>query len=160
MPWKVSQKKKLRKAKPVGGNSSSEKRKDIVSDADSKILNEQIGEPDNEFNKLSKSKKEVCSRYNIGDLFLGEYDWLFISVTKKWRKSKMPLIQSDEEKYFSVPSIAFSKGVKEGKRLKILTSNNLLSKVITNKTWKQSKPKTRNQKILYLLYHQKRFTTI
>ena len=58
----------------------------------------------------------------------------------------MALIQSDEEKYFSVPSIALSKGVKEGKRLKILTSNNLSSKVITNKTWKQFKPKTRNQK--------------
>ena len=27
----------------------------------------------------------------------------------------MALIQSDEEKYFSVPSIALSKGVKEGK---------------------------------------------
>ena len=58
----------------------------------------------------------------------------------------MALIQSDEEKYFSVPSIALSKGVKEGKRLKILTSNNLSSKVITNKTWKQFQPKTRNQK--------------
>ena len=58
-----------------------EKRKDIVSDADSKILNEQIGELDNEFNKLSKPKKEVCSRYNIGDLFLGDYDCgdLFLS---------------------------------------------------------------------------------
>ena len=38
------------------------KKKDIVSDADSKILNEQIGKLDNEFNKLSKPKKEVCSR--------------------------------------------------------------------------------------------------
>ena len=47
-------KKKLMKAKPVGRNSSHKKRKDIVSDADSKILNEQIGELDNEFNKLSK----------------------------------------------------------------------------------------------------------
>ena len=67
--------KKLRKAKPVGGNSWPEKRKNIVSDADSKILNEQIREPDNEFNKLSKSKKEVCSRYNIGDIVFAEYDW-------------------------------------------------------------------------------------
>ena len=47
-------KKKPMKAKPVGGNSSHKKRNDIVSDADSKILNEQIRELDNEFNKLSK----------------------------------------------------------------------------------------------------------
>ena len=50
-------KKKLRKAKPVGANSSHKKRKDIVSNAESKILNEQIGELDNQFNKLSKPKK-------------------------------------------------------------------------------------------------------
>ena len=60
------------------------KRKDIVSDAGSKILNEQIGELDNEFNKLSKPKKEVCSRYNIGDPFVGDYDCgdLFLSPEK------------------------------------------------------------------------------
>ena len=36
----------------------------------------------------------------------------------------MPLIEGDEEKHYSVPSTALSKGVK------ILTSNKLLSKVI------------------------------
>ena len=45
-----------------------------MNDAGSKILNEQIGELDNAFDKLSKPKKEVCSRYNIGDLFVGDYD--------------------------------------------------------------------------------------
>ena len=76
-----SKKKKLRKAKPVCANSSHKKIKDIVSNADSKILNEQIGELDNEFDKLSKPKKEVCSRVNIGDLFVGDYDCgdLFLS---------------------------------------------------------------------------------
>ena len=64
-------KKKLRKAKPVGGNSSPEKRKDIVSDADSKILNEQIGEPDNEFNKFSKSKKRFALDTILVIYFLG-----------------------------------------------------------------------------------------
>ena len=55
--------------------------KDIVSDADSKILNENIGELDNEFNKLAKPKKEACCRYNIGDLFVGDHDCgdLFLS---------------------------------------------------------------------------------
>ena len=80
----------------------------------------------------------------------------------------MALIQSDEEKYFSVPSIALSKGVKEGKRLKILTSNNLSSKVITNKTWKKlsqiklgnnSNQKHVIRKILYLLYHYNKIPT-
>ena len=42
----------------------------------------------------------------------------------------MSLIEGDEEKYYSLPSTALSKGVKEGKGLKILTSNKLLSKVI------------------------------
>ena len=42
----------------------------------------------------------------------------------------MPLIEGDVEKYYSVPSTALSKGVKEGKGLKIVTSNKLLSKVI------------------------------
>ena len=64
-------KKKLRKAKPVGGNSSPEKRKDIVSDADSKILNEQIGEPDNEFNKFLKSKKRFALDTILVIYFLG-----------------------------------------------------------------------------------------
>ena len=55
-----------------------------MSDADSKILNEHIGELDNEFNKLAKPKKEVCCRYNIGDLFVGDYDFgdLFLSPEK------------------------------------------------------------------------------
>ena len=43
----------------------------------------------------------------------------------------MPLIKGDEEKYYSLPSPALSKGVKEGKGLTILTLNKLLSKVIT-----------------------------
>ena len=123
-----------------------------MSDADSKILNEQIGELDNEFNTFAKPKKEVCCRYNIDDLFVG---W-FISVTRKWWKSKMPLIEGDVEKYYSVPSTALSKGVKEGKGLKIVTSNKLLSKVIM--LLSQIKPgNNSNQKhvireIVYLFY--------
>ena len=42
----------------------------------------------------------------------------------------MPLIEGDEEKYYSLSFTALSKGAKEGKGLKILTSNKLLSKVI------------------------------
>ena len=53
----------------------------------------------------------------------------------------MPLTEGDVEKYYSVPSTALSKGVKEGKVLKIVASNKL-----TNKTWEQFKPKTRNQR--------------
>ena len=68
----------------------------------------------------------------------------------------MPLIEGDVEKYYSVPSTALSKGVKEGKGLKIVTSNKLLSKVII--LLSQIKPgNNSNQKhvireILYLLY--------
>ena len=66
----------------------------------------------------------------------------------------MPLI-GDVEKYYSVPSTALSKGVKEGKGLKIVTSNKLLSKVML---LSQIKPgNNSNQKhvireIVYLFY--------
>ena len=68
----------------------------------------------------------------------------------------MPLIEGDVEKYYSVPSTALSKGVKEGKGLKIVTSNKLLSKVIM--LLSQIKPgNNSNQKhvireIVYLFY--------
>ena len=68
----------------------------------------------------------------------------------------MPLIEGDEEKYYSVPSTALSKDVKEGKGLKILTSNKLLSKVIIllsqMKAGNISNQKHVIRKILYLLY--------
>ena len=67
----------------------------------------------------------------------------------------MPLIEGDEEKYYSVPSTALSKDVKEGKGLKILTSNKLLSKVILLsqiKPGNNSNQKHVIRKILYLLY--------
>ena len=69
--FKSFSKKKLRKGKPVGANNSHEKRKDIVSNADSKILNEQIGELDNEFNKLSKPKMRFAVDTILVIYFLG-----------------------------------------------------------------------------------------
>ena len=72
--YKFLKKKITEEGKTSWCKQFARKRRDIVSDADSKILNEQTGEVDNEFNNLSKLKKEVSSRYNIGDLFLGGYD--------------------------------------------------------------------------------------
>ena len=69
---------------------------------------------------------------------------------------KMPLTEGDVEKYYSVPSTALSKGVKEGKGLKIVTLNKLLSKVIILlsqiKPGNNSNQKHVIKKILYLLY--------
>ena len=42
----------------------------------------------------------------------------------------MSLIEGDEEKHYSVPYTTFSKGVKEGKELKFLTSIKLLANLI------------------------------
>ena len=67
----------------------------------------------------------------------------------------MPLIEGDEEKYYSLSFTALSKGAKEGKGLKILTSNKLLSKVILLsqiKPGNNSNQKHVIRKILYLLY--------
>ena len=67
----------------------------------------------------------------------------------------MPLIEGDEEKYYSLLFTALSKGAKEGKGLKILTSNKLLRKVILLsqiKPGNNSNQKHVIRKILYLLY--------
>ena len=74
----------------------------------------------------------------------------------------MPLIEGDVEKYYSVPSTALSKGVKEGKGLKIVTSNKLLSKVIILlsqiKHGNNSNQKHVIREILYLLYKHNKIT--
>ena len=67
----------------------------------------------------------------------------------------MPLTEGDEEKYYSLPFTALSKGAKEGKGLKISSSNKLLSKVILLsqiKPGNNSNKKHVIRKILYLLY--------
>ena len=74
----------------------------------------------------------------------------------------MPLLEGDEEKYYSVPSTALTKGVKEGKGVKILTSNKLLTKLTI--VLSQIKPGNTSQykhvirQILYLLYQQNKIT--
>ena len=42
-----------------------------------KLFNKQIGQLDNEYNKLSNAEKnKFLSRYNISDLFLDDYDYI------------------------------------------------------------------------------------
>ena len=63
---------------------------------------------------------------------LGDYDCdeLFVSQEGDEIVPPMSLIECDEEKHYSVPCTTFSKGVKEGKELKFLTSEKLLTKLI------------------------------
>ena len=56
----------------------------------------------------------------------------------------MPLIEGDEEKYYSVPSTALTKSVKKGKGKTKNTINQTSNTIITSRTWKQAKIKTRN----------------
>ena len=74
----------------------------------------------------------------------------------------MPLLEGDEEKYYSVPSTALTKGVKEGKGVKTLTSNKLLTKLTI--VLSQIKPGNTSQykhvirQILHLLYQHNKIT--
>ena len=74
----------------------------------------------------------------------------------------MPLLEGDEEKYYSVPSTALTKGVKEGKGVKTLTSNKLLTKLTI--VLSQIKPENTSQykhvirQILHLLYQHNKIT--
>ena len=55
----------------------------------------------------------------------------------------MPLLEGDEEKYYGVPSTELTKGVKDGKGVKTLTSNKLLTKL--TKVLSQIKPGSKSQ---------------
>ena len=130
-------------------------RKDIVSDADSKILNENIGELDKNSINQQNQKKRLAVDTILVIYLLGIMIVVIYFCHQKVMK-KMPLTEGDVEKYYSVPSTALSKGVKEGKGLKIVTLNKLLSKVII--LLSQIKPGNNSiqkhviRKIVYLLY--------
>ena len=69
----------------------------------------------------------------------------------------MPPIEGDEEKYYSLPSTPLSKGVKEGKILKIVTPNKpltrlpiLLAQIKAGNN--SNKLKNKIRQTLYLLY--------
>ena len=62
----------MAKSRAVG----TKKRKVIVNDTASKLFSKQMGVLNNEHNKLSNAaKNEFCSRYNISDLRLDDYDY-------------------------------------------------------------------------------------
>ena len=105
---------------------------------------------------IESKKTQLCSRFNISVLFFGDYDRgnLFVSPEGDEKVLSLSLLEGDEEKCYSVPSLALAKGVKQGKGKIVKRSENLNFKqtinhtyntIITNRTWKQVKIKTRNQ---------------
>ena len=130
----------------------TQKRKIIVNDAASKLFNEQMVKLDDKYNEsLNAEKNQFCSGYNISDLFLSDYYYLFFSdvfVPPRRGYEKvppMPQLADDEEE------------VKEGKGLKILTPNKLLTRlpllVAQTKGGNNScKLRTDIRQIFYLLY--------
>ena len=108
----------------------------------------------NEYTTLSDAKKRrLGDKYNSEKLFLEGYDYIIWSENKKESTDKeepidvppMPPLEGDEE------------DVKEGKRLKILTSKNLLTSLpmllAQIKSGNNSyKLKNEIRQILYLLY--------
>ena len=81
---------------------------------------------ENQNNKLSKAKKPSFALDTIL-VFFGDYDCgnLFLSPEGDEKVLTLPLLDDDEEKYYSVSSLALTKGVK------ILTSNKLLTPLTT-----------------------------
>ena len=89
-------------------------------------------------------------------MFLGDYDCgnLFLSPEGDEKVLTLPLLDGDEEKYYSVSSLALTKGVIKRKGKIVKRSENLNFKqtinptyntIITNRTWKQVTIKPRNQ---------------
>ena len=109
------------------------------------FLKYSINKWENQNDKLSKAKKKFCSRYNISVPFFGDYDCgdLFASPEGDEKVLPMPLLEGDEEKYYSVPSTELTKGVKDGKGVKTLTSNKLLTKL--TKVLSKIKPGSKSQ---------------
>ena len=68
--------KKINEVRKVKFRTVDTKKRIVIgNDTASKIFNEQIKQLDNEYGKLSNAEKnEFFSRYNISDLFLGDYD--------------------------------------------------------------------------------------
>ena len=67
----------------------TKKRKPFVDNTAYKLFNKQIGQLDNEYNKLSNAEKnKFLSRYNISDLFLDDYDYIMwlVGVTTITRR--------------------------------------------------------------------------
>ena len=86
--------------------------------------------------QIIKSKKnQLCSRYNISVLFFGDYDCgnLFVSPEGDEKVLPLPLLDGDEEKYYSVSSLALTKSVKERKD-KIVKKSENLNKLLTTLT--------------------------
>ena len=86
--------------------------------------------------QIIKSKKnQLCSRYNISVLFFGDYDCgnLFVSPEGDEKVLPLPLLDGDEEKYYSVSSLTLTKSVKERKG-KIVKKSENLNKLLTTLT--------------------------
>ena len=88
-----------------------------MNDAASKLFNQQRGKLNHEYNSLSNvEKNEFCSRCNISDLFLDDYDY------DNWF---VPAIESDE-KAPPMPPLEGHEEVNEEKGINILYPNKLL----------------------------------
>ena len=75
----------------------------------------------------------------------------------------LPPLEGDEEKYYRIPSMPFSKVVKEGKGLKILAPNKLLTRLPLLLAQIKAgnnlhKLKNKIRQIMYPLYHHNKIT--
>ena len=118
-----------------------------MKDAACKLLKDQMGELDNEYiNLIYAEKNELCSRFNISDLFLDYYDYSDFFV---------PPLEGDEKAPFMLP---FEDDEKvEEKGLITLPPNKLLTKLPvllaqTNAVNNSFKLKVEIRQMVYLLY--------
>ena len=106
----------------------------------------------NTINYLMQQKYEFHSRCNISDLFLDDYDcdnWFVSPLECDKKVPPMPPLEGVEE-------------VKEGKGLKILTPNKLLTRhlqLLTQiKAGNNSNKLNEDRQMLYLLYQHNKIT--
>ena len=109
---------------------------------------------DDEYNKLSNTKKrKFCCRYNISDLFFDDYNY---------GDCFLPPLKGDEN-VPPMPPLVGDEQEKEEKRIKLLTSKKLLTRLLV--LLAQIKARNNSYKleneiiqILYLLYYHNKIT--
>ena len=122
----------------------------------SELSNDLLEPYSDEYYDLSDSKSSnMDPKYDIANLIFDEYDY------SGWYKelADLPPLEGDEEKYYTASSTPLSQRAREGKGLKILTPNKLLTRLpmllAQIKAGNNSNQlKNEIRKIVYLLYQQ------
>ena len=101
----------------------------------SDLYNSLLADYEQQYSDFSdQKKKSKLAKHNLIDLFFNGYEYNdYFDKEPKVVKEELDNLSSqegEEEKYYSVPSTPMSNGDKEGKGLKILTPDKLLTRLL------------------------------